>query len=48
MDNRLRADNVGSLLRPRYLREAMDSGVDGAELGRLQDRAVREAVELAA
>ncbi|HWM09064.1 MAG TPA: cobalamin-independent methionine synthase II family protein [Solirubrobacteraceae bacterium] len=46
MDNRLRADNVGSLLRPRYLREAMDSGVDGAELGQLQDRAVREVVEL--
>ena len=44
----VRADNVGSFLRPPYLREALDRGEEGAELVALQDRAVREVVALQA
>ena len=45
-----RADVVGSLLRPTYLREARQALRDGrlgdAELRRTEDRAVTEAIEL--
>lgn len=42
----LRADNVGSFLRPAYLTDALDRRVDDAELQQLEDRAVREVVAL--
>ena len=45
-----RADVVGSLLRPPYLREARKSASDGkldpAELRVVEDRAIREAIAL--
>src|SRR5919199_6598388 len=45
-----RADTVGSLLRPAYLREARQGrrtgGVSAAELQAAEDRAVREAIAL--
>jgi len=45
-----RADVVGSLLRPPYLRETRQAHRDGrltdAELSAVEDRAVREAIEL--
>jgi 5-methyltetrahydropteroyltriglutamate--homocysteine methyltransferase len=45
-----RADTVGSLLRPAYLREARQERREGrvseAELGAAEDRAVREAIAL--
>jgi 5-methyltetrahydropteroyltriglutamate--homocysteine methyltransferase len=46
----VRADVVGSLLRPDYLREAKDQmragDIDAGELRELEDRAVREAIAL--
>jgi len=42
----LRADNVGSFLRPGYLTAALDRHADDAELTTLEDRAVREVVAL--
>jgi 5-methyltetrahydropteroyltriglutamate--homocysteine methyltransferase len=42
----LHADNLGSFLRPPYLREALDRRASEAELRPLQDRAVREVVRL--
>jgi 5-methyltetrahydropteroyltriglutamate--homocysteine methyltransferase len=46
----LRADVVGSLLRPDYLREARDAAlagtIDGGELRAVEDRAVLEAIAL--
>jgi 5-methyltetrahydropteroyltriglutamate--homocysteine methyltransferase len=46
----VRADVVGSLLRPEYLREARaaarEGSIDGDELREVEDRAVREAIEL--
>jgi 5-methyltetrahydropteroyltriglutamate--homocysteine methyltransferase len=46
----VRADVVGSLLRPDYLREAKDAmragTIDPGELRALEDRAVREAIAL--
>src|SRR2546429_1066866 len=45
-----RAENVGSLLRPRYLLDAMldnrHGTMTGTELGAVQDKAVREAIAL--
>jgi 5-methyltetrahydropteroyltriglutamate--homocysteine methyltransferase len=45
-----RADVVGSLLRPAYLREArqarQEGRIDADALGRVEDRAVREAIAL--
>lgn len=40
------ADNVGSFLRPGYLREALDRRAPRTELAELEDRAVREVVAL--
>ena len=46
----VRADVVGSLLRPEYLSEAKDAmragTMDAAELRALEDRAVLEAIAL--
>ncbi|HTX07364.1 MAG TPA: cobalamin-independent methionine synthase II family protein [Solirubrobacteraceae bacterium] len=44
--NRVRADNVGSLLRPPYLLDARHAHADGDELRELEDRAVIEAIAL--
>ncbi|HSJ43535.1 MAG TPA: cobalamin-independent methionine synthase II family protein [Euzebyales bacterium] len=46
MADLLRADNVGSFLRPAYLTDALDRRADDAELRQLEDRAVREVVAL--
>ena len=47
---RARADVVGSLLRPAYLRDARkqarDGALDAAALTAIEDRAVREAIQL--
>src|SRR3954452_10578965 len=42
----VRADNVGSLLRPRYLLEARDASLPPDELRAVEDRAVVEAIRL--
>lgn len=42
----VRAENVGSLLRPPELHAAMAAGVEGPELRAVQDRAVLEVLEL--
>jgi 5-methyltetrahydropteroyltriglutamate--homocysteine methyltransferase len=42
----LRADNVGSFLRPTYLTDALDRRADDTELRQLEDRAVRDVVAL--
>src|SRR5207247_5580249 len=45
-----RAETVGSLLRPAYLKEARQQRLDGAitqaQLEAVEDRAVRDAIEL--
>jgi 5-methyltetrahydropteroyltriglutamate--homocysteine methyltransferase len=46
MADRYYADNVGSFLRPAYLKDALDQGVPEDELSELQDRAVREVLRL--
>jgi 5-methyltetrahydropteroyltriglutamate--homocysteine methyltransferase len=42
----VRADNLGSLLRPAYLLEARSEGLSGAELRAVEDRAVLEVLAL--
>jgi methionine synthase II (cobalamin-independent) len=42
----VRADNLGSFLRPPYLLQARRSGVVGDELRAVEDRAVREVIAL--
>jgi 5-methyltetrahydropteroyltriglutamate--homocysteine methyltransferase len=42
----VRADNLGSLLRPPYLLEARRRGAAGDELRAIEDRAIREAIAL--
>ncbi len=42
----VRADNLGSLLRPRYLLEAREQGLTPEELRAVEDRAVVEAIRL--
>ena len=42
----VRADNVGSLLRPDYLLEARSQGLPADELRAVEDRAVAEAIRL--
>jgi 5-methyltetrahydropteroyltriglutamate--homocysteine methyltransferase len=42
----VRADNLGSLLRPRYLLEARAADLAPGELREIEDRAIVEAVEL--
>jgi len=42
----IRADNLGSLLRPAYLLDARRRGADGDELEALEDRAILEAIAL--
>jgi 5-methyltetrahydropteroyltriglutamate--homocysteine methyltransferase len=42
----VRADNLGSLLRPPYLLEARERGLPPAELRAAEDRAVLEAIRL--
>jgi 5-methyltetrahydropteroyltriglutamate--homocysteine methyltransferase len=42
----VRADNLGSLLRPPYLLEARHRGVTGDELRAIEDRAIQEAIAL--
>src|SRR3954454_4179786 len=46
MTETIRADNVGSLLRPRYLLEARDASLPPDELRAVEDRAVVEAIRL--
>lgn len=46
MASRYHADNVGSFLRPSYLKQALDRRAPQGELRELEDRAVREVVEL--
>ncbi len=40
----VRADNLGSLLRPDYLLEARDDGLTPAQLREVEDRAIEEAI----
>jgi 5-methyltetrahydropteroyltriglutamate--homocysteine methyltransferase len=42
----VRADNVGSLLRPDYLLEARAKGLPAAELRAVEDRAIEEVLQL--
>jgi 5-methyltetrahydropteroyltriglutamate--homocysteine methyltransferase len=42
----VRADNLGSLLRPGYLLDARGQGLAGHELRAVEDRAVAEVIEL--
>ena len=42
----VRADNLGSFLRPAYLLEAVAAGASGAELRAIQDRAIEEVLTL--
>jgi 5-methyltetrahydropteroyltriglutamate--homocysteine methyltransferase len=46
LPGRVHADNLGSFLRPSYLRSALDRRASPDELRPLQDRAVREVVAL--
>jgi 5-methyltetrahydropteroyltriglutamate--homocysteine methyltransferase len=46
MASRYYADNVGSFLRPAYLKEALDRNAPADELSQLQDQAVRDVVRL--
>ena len=45
MHSPVRADHVGSLLRPRILLDARVAGVDHAELTRIEDDAIRSVLE---
>jgi methionine synthase II (cobalamin-independent) len=45
-DTVVRADNLGSLLRPQYLLDARSRDLPAAELRAVEDRAVAEAVQL--
>ncbi len=42
----IRADNLGSLLRPPYLLEARALGAAGEDMKAIEDRAIREAIAL--
>lgn len=42
----VRADNVGSLLRPSYLKEARQADLPPAELRAIEDRAIEEVLDL--
>jgi methionine synthase II (cobalamin-independent) len=44
--SRFSADNLGSFLRPPYLREAREKRVPDAELRRLEDRAITDVVRM--
>jgi 5-methyltetrahydropteroyltriglutamate--homocysteine methyltransferase len=44
--NTVRADNVGSLLRPQYLLDARHQGLEGPALREVEDRAILEALAL--
>lgn len=46
MDQPVRADNVGSLLRPPYLKEARQGNLPPGELRAIEDRAIEEALAL--
>jgi 5-methyltetrahydropteroyltriglutamate--homocysteine methyltransferase len=45
-DGVIRADNVGSFLRPGYLIDAAAAGVSGEDLRALEDRAIAEVIAL--
>lgn len=46
MEHRMNADNLGSLLRPPYLKEARQSDLPPDELRAVEDRAIEEAIAL--